>query len=106
MSQTRVGDGSRSPVNVSQGRVVGRPKLLNSPSLQPSAAPMPRFGSVCDESVWRVPKLTNFSTVAFIRAALTGPMMARKRASGEGGGAAPITNAVERARQASGVFIR
>ena len=32
---------------------------------------MPRFGSVCDDKVWRVPKLTSFSTVAFIRAAST-----------------------------------
>ena len=31
------------------------------------AAPMPRFGSVADDSVWRVPKLTSFSTFAFRR---------------------------------------
>ena len=31
------------------------------------AAPMPRFGSVADDNVWRVPKLTSFSTSAFSR---------------------------------------
>ena len=33
------------------------------------AAPMPRFGSVADDNVWRVPKLTSFSTSAFRRSA-------------------------------------
>ena len=32
---------------------------------------MPRFGSVCDDKVWRVPKLTSLATSAFICAALT-----------------------------------
>jgi hypothetical protein len=38
---------------------------------------MPRFGSVCDDKVWRVPKLTSFSIVAFMRAWLTGATIAR-----------------------------
>src|SRR4249919_3402285 len=45
---------------------------------------MPRLGSVCELSVWRVPKLTSLSTVAFIRAALTGATIARSLASGDG----------------------
>ena len=56
------------------------------------AAPIPRLGSVCEESVWRVPKLTSVSTVAFIRAALTGATIARSFASGEVGGAPPTSN--------------
>jgi hypothetical protein len=47
--------------------------------------------------VWRVPKLTSFSTVAFIRAALTGAMIARSFASGDGGGAAPIRAKADKA---------
>ena len=39
----------------------------NSLCAQLRAAPMPRFGSVADDSVWRVPKLTSFSTSAFRR---------------------------------------
>ena len=39
----------------------------NSPCAHLRAAPMPRFGSVADDSVWRVPKLTSFSTSAFRR---------------------------------------
>jgi hypothetical protein len=42
---------------------------------------MPRFGLVCDERVWRVPKLTNLSTVFFISAPLTGCTQARSFAS-------------------------
>src|SRR4051794_26043498 len=93
MSQTRVGDGSLSPAKVSQGRTVGRPRLLNWASLQLRAAPMPRLGSVCDESVCRVPKLTRVSIVCRSFTWLTGAMIARSCASGEdvfGGGAAPI----------------
>ena len=55
---------------------------------------MPRFGSVCDDNVCRVPKLTSYSTVAFMRSALTGATIARSFASGAvvlWGGAAPIT---------------
>src|SRR6476469_6268658 len=51
---------------------------------------MPRFGSVCDDSVCRVPKLTNVSIVWRSCASLTGATMLRRRASGDGGGAAPI----------------
>ena len=51
MSHTRVGLGTRFPVTVSQGRTVGSPNFLNSPSVQSSAAPMPRFLSVCEDSV-------------------------------------------------------
>ena len=58
----RVGD-ARRPVTVSRGRTIcrqppqAREKRWNSLSVQFSAAPMPRVGSVCDDSVWRVPKL-------------------------------------------------
>ncbi len=38
---------------------------------QCSAAPMPRLGSVIDDRVCRVPKLTSFSTMAWRRASLT-----------------------------------
>src|SRR5690242_2989037 len=50
---------------------------------------MPRFGSVCDERVWRVPKLTRLSIVWRSCAWLTGATIARSFASGDGGGAAP-----------------
>jgi hypothetical protein len=33
--------------------------LSNSPLIQSRAAPIPRSGSSCEESVWRVPKLTS-----------------------------------------------
>ena len=81
--------GMRAPVNVSHGRTVGKPKLSNWPLVQFSAAPMPRFGSVCDESVCRVPKPTSVSIVCRSCAWLTGAMIARSFASGDGGGAAP-----------------
>ena len=51
---------------------------------------MPRFGSVCDDSVCRVPKLTRVSIVCRSCAWLTGATIARSFASGDGGGAAPI----------------
>ena len=52
---------------------------------------MPRFGSVCEESVWRVPKLTSVAIVCLSCASLTGAMIARSFASvAEGGGAAAI----------------
>src|SRR5690348_9836926 len=89
MSQTGVGVGIREPVTVSQGRTVGRPKLSNWALVQPSAAPMPRFGSVCDDKVCRVPKLTRLSIVCRSCAWLTGATIARSFASTDGGGAAP-----------------
>ena len=51
---------------------------------------MPRFGSVCEESVWRVPKPTSVSIEWRSCAWLTGATIARSFASGDGGGAAPI----------------
>ena len=44
---------------------------------------MPRFGSVCEDKVWRVPKLTSFSTVGAepVLADLVGDL-----ARGRGGG--------------------
>ena len=47
----------------------------NSLCAQRRAAPMPRFGSVADDKVCRVPKLTSFSTSAFRRSGL-GPSCA------------------------------
>jgi hypothetical protein len=47
---------------------------------------MPRFGSVCEESVWRVPKLTSFSTVARMRCAFTWLAYCVTICSGRGGG--------------------
>ena len=71
---------------------------------------MARFGSVCKDSVCLVPKLTSFSTVAFIRAALTGATIARSRASGDGGGAAPnrttLLNAISSVYKLDGGQIR
>ncbi len=58
--QTLVGVGTRRPVTVSQVRIVSSPVFFSSASVQARAAPMPRFGSVCDDRVWRVPKLTSF----------------------------------------------
>ena len=58
---------------------------------------MPRFGSVCDDKVWRVPKLTSVSIVCRSCAWLTGAMMARSRASGDGGGAAPTAARLHKA---------
>ena len=56
--------GMRAPVKVSHGpHVSAAPKLSNWPFVQLSAAPIPRLGSVCDESVCRVPKLTSVSIV-------------------------------------------
>src|SRR3954464_7283001 len=55
---------------------------------------MPRFGSVCEDKVCRVPKLTSFSTTAWIRSWLTSSAMSRgvaaeaavaKRRAGGGG---------------------
>jgi hypothetical protein len=83
--QTRVGVGMRRPVTVSQACRVARPKPFIRASAQRTAAPMPRFGSVCDDKVWRVPKLTSFSTVRFIWAPLTGAMICLSLASGEAG---------------------
>ena len=66
----------------------------NSPRVHSSAAPMPRLGSVCDDRVWRVPKLTRLSIVCLSCAWLTGAMIARSFASGAAvlgaGGAAAI----------------
>ncbi len=90
MSQTGVGWGMRAPVKVSHGRTVSSPKLSNWPLVQPSAATMPRFGSVCDDSVCRVPKPTRDSIVCRSCAWLTGWTIARTFASGDGGGAAAI----------------
>ena len=78
-----VGAGKRSPVKVSLARRTSRqfPHAVeyppNSLSAQLSAAPIPRLGSVCDDKVCRVPKLTSVSTSRFIWAALTGATMAR-----------------------------
>src|SRR5688572_28802496 len=47
---------------------------------------MPRFGSVCDDSVCRVPNPTSFSTTAFIRAASTARADSATLASGGGNG--------------------
>ena len=105
MSRTRVGVGMREPVTVSDGSTMVRqlPQAAesrwNSPRSSSSAAPIPRFGSVCDESVCRVPKLTRVSIVCRSCAWLTGATIARRRASGEGGGAAPISSQAARATQ-------
>jgi hypothetical protein len=45
---------------------------------------MPRFGSVCDESVCRVPKLTSFSTMA--RSRCWAHLLGNLPRSGRGGG--------------------
>ena len=69
MSRTRVGVGMRAPVKISDGSTMVRqlPQAAesrwNSPRAHSSAAPMPRLGSVCDDSVWRVPKPTSVSIV-------------------------------------------
>src|SRR3982751_7019079 len=106
MAKTSViftGAGRRSPVKVSLVRVTVRQlpqaaeERLNSLSAQLSAAPIPRFGSVCEDKVWRVPKLTNVSIVWRSCAWLTGWMMLRRRASGDGGGAAAISARLLRA---------
>ena len=87
----RVGVGMREPVNVSHGRTVGRPhafELALAPSS--SAAPMPRFGSVCDDSVCRVPKLDQrLDRVPQLRLADRRDDRAELRIDGDGGGAAP-----------------
>ena len=106
MSQTGVGLGIRVPVKVSHGRTVSNPKLSNWPLVQPSAAPMPRFGSVWEDSVCRVPKLTKASIVCRSCAGLTGATIARSLASGEGGGAAPTRAMDERAIAVRETFIR
>ena len=73
-------------MTVSQVCSVCSPSFFISASAQRTAAPIPRLGSVCDDSVWRVPKLTSFSTVAFIRAASTLRAMSATFASGAGSG--------------------
>ena len=71
---SRVGTGTRSPLTTGSGRTISRQPpqaaavLRNSPSAHLRAAPIPRFGSVCEDSVCRVPKLTSFSTSARNRA--------------------------------------
>jgi hypothetical protein len=75
----------RRPVTVSQVSSVRSPKPFIRASAQRTAAPMPRFGSVCDDKVWRVPKLTSFSTVRFISAPLTGATICLSLPSGDGG---------------------
>ena len=72
----------RSLVTVSQVCSVSRPIAFICASAQRTDAPIPRLGSVCDDSVWRVPKLTSFSTVARIFAASTLPAIAPTLASG------------------------
>ena len=69
--QTLVGVGTRRPVTVSQVWSVSRPNDFISASAQRTAAPIPRFGSVCEDSVCRVPKLTSFWTSCFMRWPLT-----------------------------------
>ena len=70
MSQTRVGVGTRFAgkhvARSDRSAVAEAADSLELARVQSSAAPMPRFGSVCEESVCRVPKLTSFSTVRFI----------------------------------------
>ena len=64
---------------------------MNSPSVQLSAAPIPRLGSVCDDSVCRVPKLDQPLDRRLHPRRLTGATIARSFASGgRAGGAAPI----------------
>src|SRR4051794_27619754 len=58
---------------------------------------MPRRGSVIDDKVCRVPKLTSFSTVARSRALLTSAAAARgtrSATSGPGGGGGGAARAV------------
>ncbi|MGI8611175.1 MAG: hypothetical protein ACR2KH_02720 [Sphingomicrobium sp.] len=80
--QTRVGVRIRRPVTASQVCRVVSPKLFIRASAQRTAAPIPRFRSVCDDIVCRVPKLTSFSTVRFISAP-PGAMIRLSFASGE-----------------------
>ena len=105
MSHTGVGRGTRAPVNVSHGRTVVSPKLSNWPLVQPSAAPIPRFGSVCDDKVCRVPKLTKASIVWRNCFWLTGATIARSFASGDGGGAAAMMARDEQAMAMRGSVI-
>ena len=73
-STTSTPSGARGPVKRSAivSTVRHPPQAFeivsNSVPPQRRAAPIPRLGSVGDESVWRVPKLTSVSTVAFSRA--------------------------------------
>ena len=66
----RVGRGRRSPVAIVSGKTISRqlPQAFevrrSSASAQRRAAPIPRFLSVCDERVWRVPNETSFATSA------------------------------------------
>ena len=89
---TLVGVGTRAAGDRVAGLQRRQAELASSrASAQRTAAPIPRLGSVCDDKVWRVPKPTSRSTVAFIRAASTAaaicaqPRVLRGR---RGGGAA------------------
>ena len=71
---------------MSQVWSVSRPNDFISASAQRTAAPIPRFGSVCEESVCRVPKLTSFSTSCFICCAADPQRNVVKQTSGVGDG--------------------
>jgi hypothetical protein len=66
--RTSVGVGMRGPVTVSPPGSTSRhppqlaPMRRNSSSPQSTAAPIPRAGSVCEDSVCRVPMLTSLAT--------------------------------------------
>src|SRR5687768_9125267 len=88
---TLVGVGTRRPVTVSQVCSVSRPKLFISASAQRTAAPIPRLESVCDESVWRVPKPTNLATMRRNRSWVTSRAASATSASGGAGGGVAST---------------
>ncbi len=55
--------------------------VFSSASIQSRAAPMPRTGSSCDDSVWRVPNDASLRTVASMRSGSISRRMARRSAS-------------------------
>ena len=105
MSRMRTGVGMRAPgqhlgrIDDRQAIAACRGYRLNSPRAHSSAAPIPRLGSVCDDKVWRVPKLTRLSIVCRSCAWLTGAMIARSFASVEGGRRCPDKHQAPALRQ-------
>src|SRR5580692_12870221 len=87
------GLGTRAPVTVCEGVTTerqppqSRPICSNRACAKVRAAPMPRFGDAVSERVWRVPKPTKASIVAFSCAA--SGAVATSRSSGCSGDAAP-----------------
>jgi hypothetical protein len=84
-----VGTGTRGDTGwtkLSSATVIAPPDMAASCSncdlIQSRAAPMPRTGSVCDDSVWRVPKDTSLRSSWRSRRGLISASMRRTSAGG------------------------